>query len=117
MSETSHNNHDTSVTAPPGTPEYQQQFERQTLAAADLTLRVRIVRIACGLFGLLFLAVTIIGVTEAISDWNRLRVSACLAVGFAIATVEFFSVAIRGKLMYLRFLLSGIRREQTKKHW
>jgi hypothetical protein len=96
------------IAAQPGTPEYQRQFEHQALTAADLTLRMGIVRIACGLLGFLFLGATIAGITDAVDDWKQ----SWYPVYCALAAVELLSVAIRGKSVYLRFLLSGVRRDK-----
>jgi hypothetical protein len=108
MAGSSFSNQGTRITVPPGTQEYQRQFEGQALAAADGSLRMGIVRIACGFLALVsgFLCVA-----PAIDgDWLA-------PFYFALPTVELGSVAIRGKSICLRFLLSGVRRKHTERNW
>jgi hypothetical protein len=115
MPESSRDNQEARITAPPGTPEYQRQLEQQALAAAGSMLRSGIVRIACGIFGLIFLINTIAAVEDAKNDWRRLWNAAFLTAFSMAAAVELLSVAIRGKSVYLSVLLSGIHRQRAKK--
>ena len=105
VSQSNANQSDTRITARPGTPEYQRQFEQQVLASADLTLRMGIVRVACGLLGLLFAFAAIVTVADGASREQMCR---HLAIWTPLA-IELLSVAIRGKSMCLRLLLSGVQ--------
>ena len=98
----------TPIAARPGTAEYESQFHRQALAAADSALRLGIVRAACGFFGLLFLAGGIVEVAEGTCDWDSFAF-----LLRAIITVDLLNVALRGKSMWFRLLLSGVRRPET----
>jgi hypothetical protein len=99
------------ITAQPGTPEYQRQFEQQALAAADASLRLGLVRIACGVFAVMFGALAVDAVVDAVLDFSvrwtgRLVYAACLAS----LVVELARIALVARSRYLRFLLSGIHR-------
>jgi hypothetical protein len=102
---------DTCIAAQAGTPDYQRRFEQQALAAADLTLRVGIVRVACGFLGLIFLAGTIIEMIDVVNHARRFLTP----VFSAAATAELLFVAIRGKSFYLRFMLAGVRQQKAER--
>ena len=95
----------------PGSRKYDQEFEFQALSAADRCLRMPVVRISCALLAIAF--AYLIGtemaaaLTGGDSDWFFLLVFAALA---GLAVVECFSVAIRGKSIWLRWHLAGVRK-------
>ncbi len=71
---------------------------------------MRIVRFACGLTGLVFAWCTIDAAINVVHDLWMMWFPVCLA----LATVDLLSVALRGKSLYLRFMLSGVNREQAE---
>jgi hypothetical protein len=96
------------ITARPGTPEYQRQFNQQALAAADAALRMWTVRVPCGLFA-------VMSVCLAFSFAAHFRQSplehGLMVIELLTVALETGSVALRGKSLYFRWLLSGVRRE------
>ena len=99
------------IEAEPGTAEYNRQFRRQALQAADASLSLWVVRIPCGLFALSMAVYLVAGWRDAsLADMSGLLFTFYLA--FAI--VECGGVALRGKSMYLRFMLSGVNRKHAE---
>lgn len=99
------------IHAEPGTAEYNRLFRRQALQAADASLSLWVVRIPSGLFALCMASNLIIGWLDAsLANMSGLMFTFYLA--FAI--VECSSVALRGKSIYLRFMLSGVNRKQAE---
>ncbi len=95
------------ITASPGTPEYQQQFNQQALAAADASLRLPLVRIICGVFAIACVIMAVHSLFDLSLTWtSRLGDLLC----FTPLAVEVALVAFVGRSLYLRFLLSGVRR-------
>jgi hypothetical protein len=95
-----------SITARPGTDEYDCQFHDQALRAADAALRLWIVRIPCGLFALTGVAFLVALWIDGSASGVNLR---GLTLWTSLAVLELANVALRGKLFYFRFLLSGAK--------
>jgi hypothetical protein len=95
------------ITARPGTPEYQRQFEQQALAAADASLRLPFVRIICGVFAIASGMAVILSLIDSSLTWKSCLENLLVSTPLA---VELGLVAFVGKSLYLRFMLSGVRR-------
>ncbi len=95
------------ITAKPGTDEYQEQFDKQALGAADSILRLWFVRVACGLFSVLYLYFAIDTFGES-NTW----IEACFFFVYMIFFgVELGSVALFGRSFFLRYMMSGVNRK------
>jgi len=99
------------VPATPGTDDYNRQFRRQALRAADAALALWIVRIPCGVFALLtVLFILVLWFDSPNVDLNLLLMSLYLSSG----AIELGNVAFFGRSCYLRFILSGVKRAEAQ---
>ncbi|HUT93198.1 MAG TPA: hypothetical protein VMY37_27285 [Thermoguttaceae bacterium] len=96
------------ITAKPGTPEHQRQFDRQALRAADAALRLGIVRVGCGVVALAMFAMMFASAMDMPDHGPWTHVSTL--VFSLVLFVETAHVALRGRSVFLRFLLSGAKR-------
>lgn len=99
-----------SITAKPGTPEYQRQFEKQALGAADSILRLWFVRVVCGAYAALFLLQPIqtFDLNVSWADWAQWFF---YSIGVILIGIECGSVALFAKSFLLRYGLSGAKRK------
>lgn len=96
------------ITAPPGTPDYQKQFEKQALSAADSALRLGLVRFFCGALAVLYTIAAVFFVVESTSGWLIEVIQGIMLIPIII---ELGRVAITGKSLYIRFCLSGVGKQ------
>ncbi len=99
------------ITAKPGTAEYQQQFDKQALGAADSILRFRFVRVVCGLAAILFLTQPIqtFEFNVSWSDWISWFL---FLIGTTLVGIDLGSVALFRKSFFLRYMMSGVNRKE-----
>lgn len=94
------------ITAPPGTPEYQEQFEKQALGAADSVLRLWFVRVACGLFAIPAFYESV----ETFGESKNLFEAVFFSTFLILMGLECASIALFRKSFWLRYGLSGAKR-------
>ena len=99
------------ITATPGTDEYDRQFRRQALHAADAALALWFVRVPCGVVALLTILLLLsLWFSSPDVDFNLLFMSLYLS----LAAIELGNVALRGRSCYLRFILSGVKQGERQ---
>jgi hypothetical protein len=104
------------ITAAPGTDEYDRQFRRQALHAADGALALWIVRIPCGVFALWSVVMLfMLWFHWPDGDLRSLLEDLYLALCGIWCAIEFGTVALRGRSLYFQSLLSttGLRQRQV----
>lgn len=103
---------DRRIAAKPGTPEYQRQFDRQALRAADAALRLGIVRVGCGAVALAMFVMMFMSAMDMRDHggWTRVWMLVFSFVFF----VETAHVALRGSSVFLRFVLSSVSRKRPR---
>lgn len=88
------------ITAHLGTPEYEEQFRRQSLAAAQAALKMWIVRIPCGILAAYLPFAIVDAWVCGTQGWLSLLTGTLYLL---LATFELASIAFFGRSTWLRF--------------
>ena len=101
------------IKAPPGTPDYERQFKYQALVAADAALRLWVVRIPCGILGVMFVALALF------MEWPVPKLSGNIFIFlssiYVLFAVELLTICFCGKSWSVRFALAGVRKDSLAK--